>query len=302
MIKIGSLFSGIGGFELGLERAWTNSETIWQVEKDPFCQSILRKHWPNSIIFDDVCDIGSHNLSAVDVLCGGFPCQDISIAGQQRGIIKDETRSGLWWEMWRVIGEIRPRVVIMENVSNITSMGGLDVVGSLAKIGYCVEWGIISASQCGAPHQRKRWFCVGYTVGESNKRWTSTHSHGHGISTPNTILPRREAVDVYDQTWDVTNSNREDVQRRGISSGTQKGHTITSRPSWGSSFWKESNVPQPTICGVDDGISGGLDRATKRINNKRLRALGNAIVPQCSEWIGQRIVQAGLLDDLLEDV
>ena len=85
-MKLGSLFAGIGGFELGLERAIPGLETIWQVEQDLFCQKVLKKHWPDSIIYDDVCQVGKHNLEPVDIICGGFPCQDISNAGKQGGI------------------------------------------------------------------------------------------------------------------------------------------------------------------------------------------------------------------------
>jgi len=260
MIKIGSLFSGIGGFELGLERAIPNSTTIWQVEQVPFCQQILAKHWPNATIHNDVRTVGAHNLQHVDIICGGFPCQDISIAGLQRGLIKDETRSGLWWEMWRIISEIRPRIAIMENVSNIIRLGGLEVLGSLADIGYNVEWGIISASQCGAPHERKRWFAIAYPNGTFTK----------GGCRPIGIHTRYQNVNCTGQS---------------------------------STYWQQTKPPQPTLCKLDDGISGGMDRSTwrtmRQIEKEQLKALGNAIVPQCSEWIGQRIMAAGLLDDLL---
>ena len=128
MLKLGSLFSGIGGFELGLERAIPNLETVWQVEQDKFCQKILHKHWPNALIYDDVCTVGKHNLEPVDIICGGFPCQDISTAGKQGGIHAE--RSGLWWEMHRIIGDLRPRVAVLENVPNLITLGMPEVLGS----------------------------------------------------------------------------------------------------------------------------------------------------------------------------
>ena len=147
-LKIGSLFAGIGGFELGIERAIPGAETIWQVEKDKYCQSILKKHWPNAKIYDDVRNITKHNVEPVDILIGGFPCQSISVAGKQEGL-QHEEKSGLWWEMWRIIGELRPRIVVMENVPNVLRLGGLHILGSLAEIGYDAEWTIISALQFG---------------------------------------------------------------------------------------------------------------------------------------------------------
>ena len=159
-MKLGSLFSGIGGFELGLERAIPGLETVWQVEQNKFCQKVLKKHWKNSKIYDDVKTVGKHNLEPVDILCAGFPCQGFSVSGKGKGL--DDERSGLYWELWRVISELRPRIVVMENVPAITFRGLSDVLGSLASIGYDAEWCIISAAQFGAPHKRERWFCVAY--------------------------------------------------------------------------------------------------------------------------------------------
>jgi DNA (cytosine-5)-methyltransferase 1 len=250
MIRIGSLFSGVGGFELGIERAIPNAHTIWQVEQDTFCQSILRKHWPNATIYDDVRTVGAHNLQPIDILIGGFPCQDISTAGKQRGIING-TRSGLWWEMHRLVLELRPRIIIMENVANIIRLGGTDVVGSLANIGYDCEWSVISARQFGAPHMRKRWFCVAYPNVSRCKK-------------------RNEPIML--------------EQSGGSRSGDRKIGGVHIR-----NYWKEETHP-PRLCNVDDGIP---DRLAK------LKALGNAIVPQCSEYIGKLVLQSGLLDDLI---
>jgi len=306
MIKIGSLFSGIGGFELGLERAIPNSTTLWQVEQVPFCQQILAKHWPNATIHNDVRTVGAHNLQPVDIICGGFPCQDISTAGLQRGIIKDETRSGLWWEMWRIISEIRPRIAIMENVSNIIRLGGLEVLGSIADIGYNVEWNIISAAQCGAPHERKRWFAIAYPNGIGRCQ----AKHGGIIPTngkQSQIQPRRPSqqniVGNQIRTRQITNPNGTFTKTNCGPNGIYTQHPNVNCNGQPATYWQQTQPPKPTICKLDDGISGGMDRSTwrtmRRIEKEQLKALGNAIVPQCSEWIGQRIMAAGLLDDLL---
>ena len=241
MYKIGSLFSGIGGFELGLERA-IPGETIWQVEQNKFCQSILKKHWPKAQIYDDVRNITKDNVEPVDILCGGFPCQDISIAGKTRGL-KGE-KSGLWWEMWRIISELRPRIIVLENVANILRLGGREVLGSLAQIGYDAEWTTIKASDFGAPHRRERWFCVAYPNG-----------------------PR--------------------FQKQFFSWGIEKKqqYTKVNPQNTQGTYWKK-NTPESPLCSVDDGIP-------QRV--ARLKALGNAIVPQCSEWIGTQIWKSGIL-------
>ena len=350
-VKIGSLFAGIGGFELGLERSWVNAETIWQVERDTFCQSILSKHWPESILYNDVKDITKDKVKPVDVLIGGFPCQDISTAGKQKGVHNGE-KSSLWWEMWRIVGDLRPRIIIMENVANIIRLGGADVVGSLAQIGYDCEWTVIRASDFGAPHKRGRWFGVAWdsrTI-QNSRRFTS-NTDGNGNRSPTPIFSRWSPAVIHDaQRFTDSQSIRGDIyrgptkesqkekktrihpgligeqyigegqkrsnptthtQRRGL----QK-HTIESKPpkwetskmsqyrigengfGWsnhgdnnGREYWKTTPYPSP-FCRVDDGIPNRV---------ARLRALGNAIVPQCSQWVGDQILQSGLLDDFLED-
>ena len=138
-MKMGSLFSGIGGLELGLERAIPGLETVWQVEKEEFCRSILERHWPNTKQYNDVRTIGAHNLEPVDVICAGFPCQSISIAGNLEGL-ENEEKSGLWWHVHRLVSEFQSighqPILVLENVANIIRVGGPDVVGSLTQIGW----------------------------------------------------------------------------------------------------------------------------------------------------------------------
>lgn len=115
-MTIGSLFAGIGGLELGLERAGLGP-VVWQVEIDPYCRSVLARHWPNAVRYPDVQRVGSANLSPVDIICGGFPCQDVSGAGKGAGLAVG-TRSGLWYEYRRIVAELAPRVVVAENVAS----------------------------------------------------------------------------------------------------------------------------------------------------------------------------------------
>ena len=159
-MKIGSLFAGIGGLELGLEWAGVG-ETVFQVERDPFCRSVLERHWPHATRFDDVCSVGAHNLPAVDVLCGGFPCQDLSYAGKGAGLAGE--RSGLWFEFARLIGELRPRFVVVENVTALVTCGLDAVLGELAARGYDAIWFPLRASDVGAPHRRERVFIIGWS-------------------------------------------------------------------------------------------------------------------------------------------
>jgi DNA (cytosine-5)-methyltransferase 1 len=165
-LTFGSLFAGIGGFDLGFERAGMRCE--WQVENEPHRCRVLAKHWPGVRRFRDVRECGSHNLAAVDVVCGGFPCQDISNAGKQAGI--DGERSGLWSEYSRVIRELRPRFVVIENVSALLIRGIDRVLGDLAAGGFDAEWDVLRASRFGASHRRERVFIVAYPAGNGLER------------------------------------------------------------------------------------------------------------------------------------
>ncbi len=157
---VGSLFSGIGGIDLAFERA--GFKVAFQVEIDGFCQQVLQRHWPDVPRFGDIRTVTGRDLSAVDVLAGGFPCQPVSVAGRRKAQADERW---LWPEFVRLIGDLRPHFVFLENVPGVLTAGGADVVTDLAALGYDAQWGIVAASQVGAPHRRERWFCVAYCNG-----------------------------------------------------------------------------------------------------------------------------------------
>ena len=234
------MFAGIGGFDLGFERQ--GYEIRWQVEKDRYCQRVLQKHWPLGERFEDVRDCGAHNLTPVDVITGGFPCQDVSDAGKRAGINGD--RSGLWSEMCRIIGELRPRFVLVENVPGLFVRGIDRVLGDLAEIGYDAEWQVISAADVGAPHLRKRVWIVAHPAGKLC----------NGI-----------------------NDNIGDGQRsqKVLEFGDSCGRANEDFPFEGAGdreweYW----ATEPDVGRVAHGIPNGVDR---------LKGLGNAIVPQIAE-------------------
>ena len=162
-LRVLDLFSGIGGFSLGLERTG-GFETVAFCEIEPYCRAVLAKHWPSVKQYHDVRTLTADTLRsdgiAVDVICGGFPCTDISVAGKGLGITGPQ--SGLWREYARIIGELRPAFVIVENVSALLGRGLADVLGDLAALGYDAEWHCIPAGHVGAPHQRDRIWIVAY--------------------------------------------------------------------------------------------------------------------------------------------
>lgn len=164
-MRFGSLFSGIGGMDLGLERA--GMTCAWQVELDPFCRRVLAKHWPDVPKFEDVRDVGAHNLEPVDLIAGGFPCQDISYAGYGAGLAGE--RSGLWYEFARIIRELGPSYALVENVAALLDRGLGDVLGTLADLGYDAEWSSLTACALGAPHMRRRVFVVAYANGQHGR-------------------------------------------------------------------------------------------------------------------------------------
>ncbi len=227
-MKILDLFSGIGGFSLGLERA--GMQTIAFCEVDPVCRQVLKKHWPNVPIFEDVKRLTAKDMyDTVDVIVGGFPCQDISLAGKGAGLAGE--RSGLWYEYHRLIKEIRPRYVIIENVAALRSRGLDAVLWSLAEIGYDAEWHCIPASAVGAPHRRDRIWIVAYPDND-----------GESVSKINAKASRLQ-IALTNGGWRRWDGKPEDVR-------------------------------------MDDGIPNGMDR---------VRALGNAVVPQIPEIIGRVI-------------
>lgn len=168
-MTFGSLFAGIGGMDLGLERA--GMECRWQVEIDPFCRQVLAKHWPHVKRYEDVRTVGPE-LERVDVIAGGFPCQDISLQGsvwgERQGLSGD--RSGLWRHMLRIIRMVKPRVVLVENVAAILGNGFSRVLGDLAESGFNAEWDCLPAVAFGAPHERDRLILVAYDCQERISR------------------------------------------------------------------------------------------------------------------------------------
>ena len=269
-MNVGGLFSGIGGWELGLERA--GMRVLWHCESDPFCQRVLAARWPGIPCYPDVSELRGADVAPVDVLCGGFPCQDISVAGRGAGI--GGARSGLWSEMFRLTGELRPGYLVVENVPALL-VRGLDVVlGDLASIGFDAEWDCLRACDFGAPHERERLWLVAYP---------SQHDH-----VANRDGQGGRAADVADAksnrcgqgwTWRPDPSRAREQQ-----SALQAVASPDSEPTQRASVaWTERDpwAIEPDVARMAHGIPDGLDRR---------RALGNALIPQTSEWIGRRIL------------
>lgn len=319
---VGSLFSGIGGLELGLERAIPGSRTVWQVEQSAFATKVLEKHWPEATRYGDVCSVDAAELEWVDLICGGFPCQDISIAGTGTGL--SGSRSGLWREYVRIIRGVGPRFVVVENVPALTFRGLGSVLGDLADLGYDARWGVLSAQDVGAPHLRRRIFIVG---------WKRSMGHSYRAQRSRWTEERRERSEEGVQMPTArrgTLANANDSGRQMESQGARRGVGRAETQAQAQIFWERnrSQAPNrgeamaggPATCArgetesglgrAVDGISGGLDfdwpsprgptqhpgehprtRILERGERQRLEALGNAVMPQCAYVIGQWIRQ-----------
>jgi DNA (cytosine-5)-methyltransferase 1 len=239
--------------DLGLDRA--GMECRWQVEIDPFCRKVLAKHWKDVPKYDDVRTVGKHNLEPVDLIAGGFPCQDVSLAGKQAGLLEGN-RSGLWFEFYRIICELRPRYALIENVTGLISNGLDRVICDLAKSGYDAEWQVISACAFGAPHTRERLFVVAHSKNQrydGRRRNDGNESRAPLYSTFGAEL--QHIALCYGEVWVVA--------------GQQHNKRFVA----------------PDILRVADGIPNRVDR---------LRGLGNAVVPQVAEYIGRRILESAI--------
>jgi site-specific DNA-cytosine methylase len=268
-VRVLDLFAGIGGFTIGLERA--GFETAAFCEIDPYAQKVLRKNWPGVPIYDDVRTITAERLAAdgigVDVITGGFPCQDISVAGNQAGI-QDGTRSGLWSECARLIGELRPRYAIFENVTNLLNgeRGAWfkRVLWDISALGYDAEWHCIPASAVGAPHRRDRVWVLGYRNGQPEQPVYSGGSEkGGGETSPPGPLHTDDASSNTGVVADPNSPRLEVGQRESRDDGSeqsavvgagQMGHTSSPRlPNGaGEALGQSRAEPQPERPGSQD--------------------------------------------------
>ena len=292
-ITFGSLFAGIGGFDLGFERAGMTCK--WQVEIDDYANRVLKKHWPEVSRHRDIKTFPPSPESdwSVDVICGGFPCQDISYAGRGAGL--DGERSGLFFDSIRVVRELRPRVVCMENVAALLTRGLDVVVGTLAEIGYDVEWHCIPAAHVGAPHIRDRVFIIGTRDGSSPNAAHDGIGRGEQFKEGG-----RQASSIPD-----TESERLRKRwPRGIAGvGEGKENAATLADTIGPGLEIEPRKPgdhdeeQPAAKRSGDkrewwAVEPDVGRVAHGVPNRvdRLRGLGNAVVPQVAELVGRMIL------------
>ena len=295
-LKVLDLFSGIGGFSLGLERTG-GFETVAFCEIEEYPRKVLAKHWPNVPCYRDVRELTAERLAAdgiaVDVITGGFPCQDVSSAGKRAGV-GEGTRSGLYAEIIRLAGDIRPAFIIMENVAGLLSgpaeqPGGWfgAVLGDLAEIGYNAEWEIVPAAALGAIHLRERVWIVAYPDENGLRGQETVTEHGCDEEWDVQACQQTRLAELR-SIW----ANRKAYIPADLGQERAEGCKSQSVSGFGAFSWCEDvrraedlrgrpDIPPPLFCGSRDGIPNWMDR---------VGACGNAVVPQIPELIGRAIL------------
>ena len=299
-MNFGSLFAGIGGIDLGLERAGMACK--WQVENNEFCNKILNKHWPDVPKYGDIRDVGKETLETVDLIAGGFPCQPFSVAGKRRGTEDDRH---LWPEMLRVISELKPTWVLGENVPGIINIFLDQAISDLEAEGYICEAFVLPACAFDAPHRRDRLFIIAHSnqYSESNVTFHERERQGKlgYLENPRCELRKggkkqeksdRETRDTPIQykrpsgtSRFVSNPSiiRRDQLESSIIGGKKKERAICQVANGGITRGRARWLPEPRVGRVAHGIPDRVDR---------LKSLGNAVVPQVAEHIGRMIMKA----------
>jgi DNA (cytosine-5)-methyltransferase 1 len=305
----GDLFAGIGGMSLGLHHA--GFTVRWQVEREPFCENVLARHWPDVVRRRDVRFAGAGTLEPVDLIAGGFPCQDISAAGKGTGLERGH-RSGLWREFARIVRELRPRWVLVENVPALRRRGADTVLGDLEAAGYACWPLVVGARHVGAPHRRDRVWIVG-RMEEPNggrrdggphdkqSRGAFAQQASAGVADADVERSRRErrgglldderaarGNDAHGCNLAVGLADCDPTRLEGRRvPGCERADQWPAGPASRPHDWEEPRTVESPLGRAAHGLSRRLAGARWR---NELKALGNAVVPQVVEVIGRAIL------------
>ena len=298
-----SLFSGIGGLDVAFERA--GGKVIGMCEKDPFCQKVLKKHWPDIQLYDDIFNLRGEDIeSRIDIIYGGPPCQPFSVAGRQRG---QEDERHLWPEFSRLVGEIKPIWVVIENVSGIIRLAADDICKDLERLDYSVGIWNYEAASVGALHRRSRVFFVAHTRCKLHERCLQQRNSrekkdtGSAINTKYTsgtsnIVPDHDSECCKEQQRPCTKqkelcNTRYDSGREFKSSVDRSIDGIPNRMDRDRRLITPQSIyPQAWLDGSwEDNIQRVATRIPNRVN--RLKALGNAVVPEQAYPIFKAIME-----------
>jgi DNA (cytosine-5)-methyltransferase 1 len=267
-VRVLDLFSGVGGFSLGLERA--GMRTVRFCEINDHCRSVLAEHWPDVPCVGDV-EQAEFQPGEADLVCGGFPCQDVSLAGKRAGV--SGARTGLYRQVVRALRVVRPRFAVLENVAALLGLGMGRVLGDLAENGYDAEWDCISASDVGAPHGRDRVWITLADPDQLKRPERSGSTAGWWLWSAGEAEEARNA----DGVWQLQPPRLLGDIRRRVDNAARAG------TRWGRDWTEEFEA----LRGMDDGVP---DRLDKTLEAAGIKALGNAVVPVIPEIIGEAIM------------
>lgn len=293
-MRVASFFSGIGGIDLGLERA--GMEVVFQCEILPFCQNVLRKHWPNSQLEGDITKLEAKDIPEVEVFAGGFPCQDLSLANQGKRKGLEGARSGLYYKYAELIEEKSPRWVFIENVPGLLSSaqgGDFKVITStLDELGYCVAWRVLDAKYFGTPQRRRRTYIVA-SLGTPGSAEVLFECGANPIFDSKSGGSRNFVASGNDES--LPEANVFSIQHAGIGRRASAGPQGKGYRNDGETYTLDSRGSSDAVCKTD--VAFGIRNSagvSKTMDGNRWRACGNAVCVPVIEWIASRIVEVNM--------
>jgi DNA (cytosine-5)-methyltransferase 1 len=291
MLKVASFFAGIGGFDLGLEQAGMKVE--FQCEINKFCQKVLKKHWPDVPLYADIDQVQPENIpSSAQVWCGGFPCQDLSLANQGKRKGLEGERSGLFYRYAELIASHKPKWVIVENVPGLlNSHQGKDfqiLLEKLDELGYGVSWRVFDAKYFGTPQRRRRVYIVA-SLGNLRSAQVLFESGPFAIA-PRSGLGKKEAISEKTGESDYE-TDIYTIQHAGIGRKASAGPQAKGYRNDGESYTLDSRGSADAVCQTTNAFRvRNSSRLSEGLDGNRYRAVGNAVCVHIVRWIGERII------------
>ncbi|XWK86803.1 MAG: DNA cytosine methyltransferase [Phormidium sp.] len=293
-LKVASFFSGIGGFDLGFENV--GMKIVFQCEKDKFCQKVLKKHWPDVLLMDDITKIKYNDIPKADLWCAGFPCQDVSSAnqGKRKGINGD--RSGLFYALAKLLDETKekPKWIVLENVPGLLNCKkGKDfqrIIATMDELRYGISWRVLDAKYFGVPQRRKRLFIVG-----SYRSCSSTEVFfGEGTPTIDPDQVRSERKKIASRNGKSYHEpNLYTIQHASIGRKPEAGPQAKGYRNDGETWTLDARGSADVVCSTADPFRvRETTRISSELDGNRYRRIGNAVAVPVIEWLGKRILLA----------
>ncbi|WP_287128318.1 DNA cytosine methyltransferase [Candidatus Cyanaurora vandensis] len=290
-LRVASFFSGIGGFDLAFEQA--GCELVFQCEKDGFCQKVLKKHWPDIYLAPDITQVSPKEIPEAEIWCGGFPCQDLSLANQGKRQGLEGQRSGLFTQFAKLVDTARPKWLVIENVPGLLNSGsGQDfkhVLETLDDLGYFVAWRILDAKYFGTPQRRRRVFLVASYQSDSAARVLFEQ----GVSSEMVGAVQTQV----NSTTEFTRSSFQEsdlftIQHATIGRKPAAGPQAKGYRNDGETYTLDSRGSADVVCAPHDGFRiRSTPGVSRELDSRRLRALGNAVCVYVVRWLAQRLIQ-----------